>query len=66
MYLISLISVPVAVFFPAYAIYFFAARYRTLSMVLYPPPPLAPATQSSGGPPPEEPPPLPLTPETIG
>jgi hypothetical protein len=66
MYLISLISVPVAVFFPAYAMYFFAARYRTLSMVLYPPPPLAPAIQSSGGPPPEEPPPLPLTPETIG
>ena len=37
-YLISLISVPAIVFFPAYAMYFFAARYRTLSLVLYPPP----------------------------
>jgi hypothetical protein len=45
MYLIALISVPVIVFFPAYAIYFFAARYRALSLVLYPPPPAAPPPQ---------------------
>lgn len=42
MFLIALISVPVIVFFPAYAIYFFAARYRPLSIVLYPPPPAPP------------------------
>lgn len=53
MYLIALISVPVIVFFPAYAIYFFAARYRALSLVLYPLPPAAP---------PQEPPPFPVAP----
>ena len=53
MYLIALISVPVIVFFPAYAIYFFAARYRALSLVLYPPPPALP---------PQEPPPFPTAP----
>jgi hypothetical protein len=37
LYLVSLIAVPAIVFFPAYAIYFFAARYRPLSVVLYPP-----------------------------
>lgn len=52
MFLIALISVPVIVFFPAYAIYFFAARYRPLSIVLYPPP----------APPPLEPPPFPAAP----
>ncbi len=35
-YVVSLISVPVLVFFPAYSIYFFAARYRPLYSVLYP------------------------------
>jgi hypothetical protein len=39
LYLTALISVPVIVFFPAYSIYFFAPRYRALSLVLYPPPP---------------------------
>jgi len=39
LFLTSLIAVPAIVFFPAYAIYFFAARYRPLSVVLYPPPP---------------------------
>ena len=38
LYLVALIAVPAIVFFPAYAIYFFAARYRPLSVVLYPPP----------------------------
>jgi MFS family permease len=46
MFLIALISVPVIVFFPAYAIYFFAARYRALSLVLYPPPPAPPPLES--------------------
>jgi hypothetical protein len=60
LYLLALISVPAIVFFPAYAMYFFAARYRTLSLVLYPPPasppsefdgprpPLAPAPEPAG------------------
>lgn len=37
MSLISMVSVPVIVFFPAYSIYFFAARYRPLSTALYSP-----------------------------
>jgi hypothetical protein len=37
-YLVALISVPATVFFPAYSIYFFAARYPALSHLLYPPP----------------------------
>ena len=53
MYLLALIAVPAIVFFPAYAIYFFAARYRALSLVLYPP-----AAESGGG--------SPLIPGTIG
>ena len=58
MYLMALVAVPAIAFFPAYSIYFFAARYRPLSLVLYPPPPQAPPTvEPTGGPP--EPPPLP-------
>lgn len=53
MFLIALLSVPVIVFFPAYAIYFFAARYRALSLALYPIGP-TPAV-----PPPQQPPPFP-------
>jgi len=60
LYLVALISVPVVVFFPAYSIYFFAARYPALSRVLYPPPP--PAQESAFGPS-SPPPPLPPTPE---
>ena len=42
-YAVALISVPVIVFFPAYSIYFFAARYPLLGHLLYPPaPPLPP------------------------
>jgi hypothetical protein len=37
-YAVSLISVPVIVFFPAYSIYFFASRYPLLANLLYPPP----------------------------
>jgi hypothetical protein len=62
LYLMSLIAVPAIVFFPAYSIYFFAPRYRALSLVLYPPP-VAAATMSR---PPEEPPPLVPSPEPIG
>ena len=64
-YLLALIAVPAIVFFPAYSIYFFAARYRALSLVLYPPPPPAPAFATGGGPP-EQPPPLPPLPQPIG
>jgi hypothetical protein len=64
LYLIALISVPVIVFFPAYSIYFFAARYPVLSRVLYPAPPSPAVPQVA--PPPYEPPPLPPTPEPIG
>ncbi len=48
---IALISVPVAMFFPAYALYFFAGRYQPLHDRLFPAPPPAP-----------EPPPAPDTP----
>jgi hypothetical protein len=58
LYVISLISVPATVFFPAYSIYFFAARYLRLSEVLYP---VAAPTVA----PPEAPPFLP-PPEPIG
>ncbi len=62
-YLLALIAVPAIVFFPAYAIYFFAPRYRALSLALYPPPPQAQMFASDGGASPEEPPPLAPTPE---
>jgi hypothetical protein len=55
MFVISLISVPVIVFFPAYAMYFFAARYRQLALALYPPP-ASPLPATSQIPPPEPPP----------
>lgn len=65
LYLLALISVPAIVFFPAYSIYFFAARYRALSLVLYPPPPPAPGFAAGSGPP-EQPPPLSPLPDPIG
>jgi hypothetical protein len=46
LYLVSLISVPAIVFFPAYSIYFFAARYPRLSAALYP---ASPTAQVSAG-----------------
>jgi hypothetical protein len=61
LYLMALISVPAIVFFPAYAIYFFAPRYRTLSLVLYPPPPASPFSE-----PDDQPPPLAPAPEPVG
>jgi hypothetical protein len=60
LYVISLISVPAAVFFPAYSIYFYASRYPALAAVLRPaPPPVIPR-------PAPEAPPLPPASEPIG
>jgi hypothetical protein len=54
MFLSSMLSVPVTVYFPAYSIYFFASRYPKLSAWLYPAPP-APVVPA---PPVVEPPPV--------
>jgi MFS family permease len=66
LFLVSLISVPVIVFFPAYSIYFFASRYPTLSQELYalaqPSPQLLVASPT----PPQQAPPSPPTPEPAG
>jgi hypothetical protein len=59
LYLLSLISVPVIVFFPAYSIYFFASRYPRLAAVLYP-------VQQAVVLPPAPAPPFPPTIEPIG
>jgi hypothetical protein len=56
LYVVSLISVPAIVFFPAYSIYFFASRYPALDALLHAPP-MAPQSQPSA--------PL-LPPEPIG
>jgi len=50
LYLVSLISVPAIVFFPAYSMYFFAGRYPQLAAVLYPAPPAAQAPASAAPP----------------
>jgi hypothetical protein len=60
LYVVSLISVPAIVFFPAYSIYFFASRYPALDALLRPPPPFIPQI------PPAPPPLLPPEPEPIG
>ena len=54
----SLISVPAIVFFPAYAIYFFAPRFPALARLLWPQPPPSPAWPSSQ-------PPLPSVPALL-
>lgn len=59
LYVISLISVPAVVFFPAYSIYFFASRYAPLDALLHPAPP--PVIL----PPPPDPPPFLPTPDPI-
>jgi hypothetical protein len=61
LYILSLVSVPAAVFFPAYSIHFFASRYPALDALLHPAPPLPMIST-----PPPEPPPLPPAPEPIG
>jgi hypothetical protein len=62
--LTALISVPAIVFFPAYSMYFFAARYPRLAVALYPAPvtPQIPPALV----PPIEPPPVPPAPEPAG
>lgn len=52
LYVISLISVPAIVFFPAYSLYFLAGRYPRLHALLHPtppqPPPLLPPISPAG------------------
>ncbi|HXM62840.1 MAG TPA: hypothetical protein VN950_18405 [Terriglobales bacterium] len=57
-FVMSLISVPAIVFFPAYSIYFFASRYPALQALLYP-------STTVASPLPPAPPPF-LPPEPIG
>src|SRR5208282_890204 len=61
-FVFALISVPAIVFFPAYSIYFLAARYPALAALLSPPPPDSAAPAS----PQPEAPPLPPTPAPLG
>jgi hypothetical protein len=56
-YVVSFVSVPGIVFFPAYSLYFFAARYPVLSAILHPAPPAPPLPSA---PPPYFPPPEPI------
>jgi hypothetical protein len=53
LYVVSLISVPVIVFFPAYSIYFFASRYPALDALLRPPAPILAQVPTLPPPPPE-------------
>jgi hypothetical protein len=54
--LLSLISVPVVVFFQSYALHFFGSRYEPLRAVMYPPPrPQAPPASPIGTPPSPQP-----------
>ncbi len=66
LFVVSIISSPVSVFFPAYGLYFFAGRYQPLHDRLFPPPPpVAPAPET----PPDVPPAPPIVeppPEPIG
>lgn len=67
-YLVALVSVPATVFFPAYALHFFAARYPNLNVLLNPtpiPPPVPVPSALPENPPPEAPPANP-SPEPIG
>ena len=65
-YLIALVCVPATVFFPAYALYFLAARYPNLNALLYPAPPAPELPPVLESPRPFEPPPLPPSAQTIG
>jgi len=56
LFALSLISVPVIVFFPAYSIYFFAPRYAPLAARLWPQPPGSLGTVSPPPGPPQFPP----------
>lgn len=63
MFIISNVSAPVAVFFPAYALYFFAGRYQPLHDRLFPAPPAPPEAPPAPAAPPMPPdlPPEPMT-----
>lgn len=69
-YLVALVCAPATVFFPAYAMYFLAARYPTLDAQLHPAPAPAPPVPEMPpvpeSPPPFEAPPLPPSAEPIG
>lgn len=68
-YLVALVCVPATVFFPAYAMHFFAARYPNLDALLNPAPATPPAPELPPvpePPPPFEAPPLPPSAEPIG
>lgn len=66
-YLIALVCVPGTIFFPAYALYFLAARYPALDALLHPAPAPAPELPPiPESPPPFEPPSLPPAIEPIG
>jgi hypothetical protein len=51
LYVVSMISVPAIVFFPAYSIHFFAGRYPLLGNLLYPPAPPVPPVVTAPAPP---------------
>jgi hypothetical protein len=57
LFVVSVVSAPVSVFFPAYGLYFFAGRYQPLHDRLFPPAPPAPVAPQA---PIMEPPPEPL------
>lgn len=69
-YLIALVCVPATVFFPAYAMHFFAARYPNLDALLNPAPVPAPPAPTlppiPESPPPFEAPPLPPSAAPVG
>lgn len=55
MFLLAFLNVPAIVFFPAYSIYFLAARYQKLGEIMWPPPPVQTAIPVAGLPPPPYP-----------
>ncbi len=65
-YLVALVCVPATVFFPAYALYFLAARYPALEALLNPVPPAPEFPPVPESPPPFETPSLPPSAEPIG
>lgn len=66
LYLVALVNVPATIFFPAFALYFFAARYPKLDALMHPPAPAPELPPVPESPPPFEVPPLPPTPEHLG
>lgn len=68
MFVSSMVSVPVTVYFPAYSIYFFASRYPKLDAWLHPAPPqtVPPPVAAVVEPPPVPPFPIGSGPEPVG